>query len=296
MKISVFILQIVLITQICQAQNETINYFNQPVPGDTPQVFAPGIISLANRRETKIVFSPNGKECLIGIGTEGTFKILYLSCNNGNWTEPSPAYFIANERAQEPFFSPDGQKIFFTSHANIFVSTLLNNLWTTPVELGSPVNTVAEEYHPTVTNDGTLYFCSMRDNPNGYIYRSRYNNGSYTTIEKLDTIINSSKSGTYDPFISPDESFLIFTTIYSEGFGKEDQYISFNVNDTWTKPQNLGALINTDKIEYGSYISPDSKYYFFSRPDGWGPEVPADIYWVKTNFIDLLRKRNDMGN
>ncbi len=290
----IWIIPIVLIIHVCQAQNDTINYFNQSPPGDTPQIFAPRIISLANRRETKIVFSPDAKECMIGIGIEGTFKILYSKYVSGNWTEPKNAYFITNDRAQEPFFSPDGQKIFFTSYADIYVSTLVNQLWTTPVKLDSPVNTESEEYHPTVTLNGTLYFCSMRNNPNGFIYCSKYKNGNYFTVEKLDTIINSSPYGAYDPFIAPDESYIIFTTIHPDGYGKEDQYISYNKNGTWTTPQNLGSLINTDKIEYGSYISPDKKYYFFSRPHGWGTEVPADIYWIKANFIDLFRKNNNI--
>jgi Tol biopolymer transport system component len=226
---------------------------------------------------------------LIGIGIGGTFKILYSNYFNGNWSERKQADFISNDRAKEPFFSPDGQQILFTSHADIFVSTLVNQLWTTPVKLNSPVITIAEEYHPAVTLKRTLYFCSMRDNPKGEIFRSKYENDNYSAVEKLDTIINS-RYGAWDPFISPDESYLIFTTIHPDGYGNEDQYISYNRNGTWTTPQNLGPLINSDKIEYGSYISPDSKYYFFSRPDGWGTDVPADIYWVKADFIDLLRK------
>lgn len=284
-----WIITSVFIIHVCQAQNATINYFNQSLSGDKPQIFAPGIISLANRRETKIVFSPDGKECLIGIGIEGTFKILYSNYVSGNWIEPKQAYFITNDRAQEPFFSPNGQKIFFTSHADIYVSTLVNQLCTTPLKLDSPINTESEEYHPTATLNGTLYFCSMRNNPNGFIYRSIYKNGNFFTVEKLDTIINT-HYGAWDPFISPDESYIIFTTIHLDGFGKEDQYISYNRNGTWTAPRNLGSLINTDKIEYGSYISPDNKYYFFSRPDGWGIDVPADIYWIKADFVDLLRK------
>jgi hypothetical protein len=201
MKSSLWIFSLILVAQVFQAQDDTFNYFGQPVPGDTPQLFAPGIISIANRRETKIVFSPNGKECLIGVGTDGTFKILYSSYNQGKWIEPESAYFIKNERAQEPFFSPDSQRIFFTSHADIFVSENKNNKWSTPVKLDYPINTLAEEYHPTVTFNGTLYFCSMRDNPNGFIYRARNINGNYYVIEKLDTIINNQKYGAYDPFI-----------------------------------------------------------------------------------------------
>lgn len=267
-------------------------FLGQISPENTPSVFAPGVISLTNRRETKIVFSPAGDECLIGIGEAGTFKILYTKYENGLWPEPKPAPFIINSRAQEPFFSPDGKKIFFTSNADIYVSNREGQTWSAPAKLDSPVNTVAEEYHPTVTLDGTLYFCSMRDNPSGGdIYRSRCENGIYKTVEKLDKEIHTPYHA-WDPFIAPDESYIIFTSVYPDGFGNEDQYISYNINGKWTNPKSLGATINTVKIEYGSYMSPDNKYYFFSRPDGWGPAIPADIYWVKAGFIDSLKHTN----
>ena len=266
-------------------------YFGQTPPDNTPAVFAPGRISLGNRRETKIVFSPANNECMIGIGESGTFKILYSKYENGLWSEPLPATFITNNRAQEPFFSPDGQRIFYTSLADIYVSDRVGQTWSTPVKLGSPINTTAEEYHPTVTLDGALYFCSMRDNPDGDIYRSLYVNGNYTTVEKLNKKIPYPYSA-FDPFIAPDESYIIFTSIYPDGIGLEDQYISYNKNGRWTNPKNLGPKINTNKIEYGSYISPDKKYYFFSRPAGWGTEIPADIYWVSAGFVDSLKHTN----
>lgn len=287
----------IFIIQVCQAQNVNINYFNQSPPGDTAQIFAPGIISLANRRETKIVFSPDGRECLIGIGANNTFKMLYSNYYGGYWTDPMPADFITINRPIEPFFSPDSLHIFLTSDANIYQCTRINQTWTTPVILGSPVNTIYEEYHPTVALNGTLYFCSMRENATGFIiYRSVHENGNYSTIEKLADVINrhdSQQDGAYDPFIAPDESYIIFSSIRSGGYGQADQYISYNRNGSWTNPKNLGPSINTNAIEYGSYVSPDGKYYFFSRPVGWGPNAAADIYWVKINdLINSLRNTN----
>lgn len=266
-------------------------YLGQTPPTDTPVVFAPGRISFPERRETKIVFSPANNECMIGIGESGTFKILYSKFENGSWSEPIPTTFITNTRAQEPFFSPDGQKFFYTSLADIYMSNREGQTWATPVKLGPPVNTTSEEYHPTVTLNETLYFCSMRNNSGGDIYRSVYDNGSYSIVEKLDNKIPCPYNA-FDPFIAPDESYIIFTSIYPDGFGNEDQYISFNKNGRWTNPKNLGPKINTNKIEYGSYISPDNKYYFFSRPDGWGTNIPADIFWVSAGFVDSLGHTN----
>jgi hypothetical protein len=277
-------------------------YLGQIPPGDSAIIFAPGTISLPNRRETKIVFSPNNEECLIGIGINNTFQILYADFYNGYWKAPIPAYFITNSRPIEPFFSPDSLQIFFTSYADIYWSASLNQTWQAPVILASPVNTGFEEYHPTTSLNGTLYFCSMRENSGGYLYRSVIENGNYPTVEKLDVVINrhnSEQDGAYDPYIAPDESYIIFSSIRSDGHGQADQYISYNRIGSWTNPKNLGPTINTSGIEYGSYVSPDGKYYFFSRPVGWGPNAAADIYWIRidelidslmyTNFIPYIR-------
>ena len=271
-------------------------YLGHTSPGDSAVVFAPGTISLPNRRETKIVFSPNNEECLIGIGINNTFQILYTDFYSGYWKTPSPAYFITNSRPIEPFFSPDSLCVFFTSYADIYMSSRVNQTWSAPVKLGSPVSTGYEEYHPTTALNGTLYFCSMRENSGGYLYRSVPENGNYSTVEKLDIAINrhnAEQDGAYDPFISPDESYLIFSSIRSDGYGQADQYLSYNINGRWTNPKNLGPSINTSAIEYGSYLSPDDKYYFFSRPVGWGPNAAADIYWIKADdLIDSLRYTN----
>lgn len=270
-------------------------YWGQTPPGDSAIVFAPGLISLSNRRDTKIVFSQNGMECLIGVGQSSVFKILYSNHFSGYWTEPVSAGFITINNPIEPFFTPDSLHILFTSNADIYMCTKVNQVWSAPVKLSTPVNTSYAEYHPTVTTDGTLYFCSMRANGNLDIYRSVLENGSYSTVEKLPSVINrhdSQQNGAWDPYIAPDESYLIFTAIRTGGYGQEDQYISYKRNGGWTNPKNLGNLINTNLIEYGSYVSPDSKYYFFSRPAGWGPNVPADIFWVSANFIETLKYTN----
>jgi hypothetical protein len=271
-------------------------YLGQIPPGDSAIIFAPGKISLPNRRETKIVFSPNNQECLLGIGQNNTFQILYSDYYSGYWKALVPAYFITNNRPIEPFYSPDSLHVFLTSYADIYRSTYVNQTWSSPILLAPPVNTSLEEYHPTTALNGTLYFCSMRENASGFIYRSIYENGNYFTIEKLDEIINrhnAEQDGAYDPFIAPDESYIIFSSIRSDGYGQADQYISYNKNDNWTNPKNLGPSINTNAIEYGSYVSPDGKYYFFSRPVGWGPNSAADIYWIEIDdLIDSLRYTN----
>lgn len=260
--------------------------------GPEPEVFAPGLVSLPDRREMKIAFSPDGLECLIGIGDGTTFRLLYTSRIGGHWSPPAPADF-APPRAQEPFFSPDGRKVFFTSNADIYVSTRVASSWSAAEKLGPPVNTAAEEYHPTVTSDGTLYFCSMRDDPGGDVFRSRLVAGGYPTVEKLDATINShsaGQDGAYDPFVAPDESYVLFTSVRPDGYGQGDIYVSYRREDgSWTAPRNLGPTINTAATEYGPCVGPGNEL-FFARPAGWGPAGPSDLYRVRADRVDELRR------
>jgi Tol biopolymer transport system component len=173
-------------------------------------------------------------------------------------------------------------------YSSIFVSNRTGQSWSEPELLGLPINENAEQYHPTTTLDGTLYFCSNRGGAYN-IYRSKCENGKYSTIELLDSAINlhgNGADGAYDPYIAPDESYIIFSSTRAGGYGKEDQYISSNKNGHWTNPINLGPKINASGTEYGSYVTPDNKYYFFAR---WDENMRSKLFWVGADFIDSLR-------
>ncbi len=260
-------------------------YFGRTPPGLTPEVFAPGLMSLPDRRETKIVFSPDGSEVILGARK----RLFYAKQENGHWSRLRVADFLNTETAVadvEPFFAPDGQNLFFVRNGHIWAAARANGSWAKPLPLLAPINSNSEEWHPTVSREGTLYFSSARENPpGGYsIYCARLENGHYAAAEKLDPIINS-QFGAWDPFIAPDESYLIFSSEQPDGHGRHDQYISHVQNGKWTTPRNLGPAINTSATEYGSYISPDAKFYFFSRPSGWGVNDAADLYWVDSRAV-----------
>ena len=267
-------------------------YLGQTPPGDTPVVFAPGIVSLPDRSTLKIVFSPDGRESLIGVRANDIPTILYARQEDGHWTKPETAtLLVASQREKEPFFSPDGSRIFFVRFAAIWVSKRINQSWAAPEMLGSPINVAAEQYHPTVTLDGTLYFCSNRGGEYN-IYRSKCENGSYSVVEKLEGVINShgnGADGAYDPYIAPDESYIIFSSVRNGGYGNEDQYIRYNRDGHWTNPKNLGSKINTGGSEYGSNVSPKNNYYLFARSN---KDNLSEIYWVRASFIDTLKHTN----
>ena len=58
------------------------------------------------------------------------------------------------------------------------------------------------------------------------IFRSRSIDGKYSHIENLGELINT-EYHEWDPFIAPDESYLIFCSMKPRGFGGDDLYITF---------------------------------------------------------------------
>ena len=155
--------------------------------------------------------------------------------------------------------------------------------WSEAINIGPPVNSDVDEYYVSLTKDGTIYFASNRAGGLGSfdIYKSELVDGHYAKPENLGTTINT-KYLEHDPFIAPDESYLLFTSVDRPGgFGSGDLYISTRRKDgTWTEAKNLGKAFNTNGYDFCPIVSPDGKYFFFTRK--------GDIYWVSIEAIKKL--------
>lgn len=300
-------------------------YLGQTPPADTPQLFAPGIVTngMYNR---DIAIYPDGKEiyfCEV-LGRFVHNSIFVTREINGRWTRPEPAPHLNNPDlpALEPFITPDGKKFLFISNRedssarggqDIWVMDRTGDTWSEPYNLGAPVNSEHNEFFPSVTRDGTIYFSrAQTGSPIHYIYRSRLLNGVYEEPVKLPQEVNSGASQ-FNAFIDPDERYIIVPTAgRKDSYGSTDYYISFrNEDDTWTPAVNMGDRVNTPLgMEFSPYVSPDGKYFFFMstrsrhqrlRESGkvtwsmlqqfWNsPEngLP-DIYWLDASFISTLK-------
>ena len=141
----------------------------------------------------------------------------------------------------------------------------------------------------SIINSGTIYFTLALEGYGSHdIYKSQLINGKYATPEKLGPAINSSGDD-WQPFIAPDESYLIFSRY--EGNPKQgtlNLFISFkDPEGSWTEAVNLGKSIN-EKNAGWPYVSPDGKYFFFvsSRDNN---SYFYKVYWVDIKIIDVLR-------
>ena len=94
-------------------------YLGQTPPGDTPKVFAPGIVSTKSLEHSSPTFSPDGTEIYwskIDFPLEENKNvIMHMKYKNGKWSEPEPVWFNGKAETGIPFYSYDGQKIYFGS-------------------------------------------------------------------------------------------------------------------------------------------------------------------------------------
>jgi len=300
-------------------------YLGQKPPGMTPEIFAPGIISTA-LDELNSVFSPDGQEFYFCVRNMSASSLFVMKCEQGIWSRPEPLPFAGLYNDIDVSLSPDGRRLFFCSNRpvaasgspkedyDIWVCERQGRGWGPPNHLGDAVNSPRDDFFPIATKSGALYFNSQRAGPGtNDIYMCRWVGGTFAPAEKLGSEINS-ESREFDAFVAPDESFIIFTSQRPEGDRYGDLYISFKTSGgTWTPAKNLGKSINSPGSKYGTSLSPDGKYLFFTHQTF--PRIARDkerpltyddylklhnspdngsenIWWVDTRVIEELRPKS----
>jgi Tol biopolymer transport system component len=226
--------------------------------------------------------------------------ILITELEDHGWTAPRQAPFAMEGHDGDFIIAPDGRTIFFASGRpvsqggeplkdhNIWRTERTTSGWTKPELLGSAVNTDAHESYPSLSNAWTLYYFGRGAGGLGQsdIYRAELVDGKYEQIHNLGGMINT-EHHEVDPFIAPDESYLIFASDRPGGYGSDDFYISFRGPDgKWMPPMNMGDTINSPHTEYIVNVTPDGKYLFFTSDKSGN----RDIYWVDAKILDELRE------
>jgi len=273
-------------------------WLGQKPPGMTPEIFAPGIIS-TDANEGCCCFSKDGRLFLFARGNSDLTGILLMEQKDNFWTRPRLAPFSAGTVDWDFMLAPDDKTVFISSGRpivpggevqrdyRIWTSERSDQGWSEPFLLPHPVNTGSHDSYPSVSEIGTLYFFSNRGGGLGAgdIYKSQKIAGKYKSVENLGSTINS-EYHEVDAFIAPDESYLIFCSDKPDGFGRADIYISFRTkNGMWSEPVNMGENINTSFSEYIPWVSPDSRYFFFTS----NKSGDRDIYWVDAKIIEELK-------
>jgi hypothetical protein len=261
-------------------------YLGQTPPGPIAQVFAPGLICYPgpHRWEGNGTFSADGNTfCFQRVN-----GVFITENTDQGWTTPELIRSIPAD-VYSPWsacLSPDANSIFFTratgpaSQCNLYRCNRTTCGWAEPEQLGPPLSSPSHEVTCSLAANNSVYFGSRRQYDKICIWFAPFVDNTWTRADRIS--LNHPHAG--DPGIAPDESFMVFTSInLPGGYGHRDIYLTLRLADgTWSKPRNLGPRINTPYIEHGPRISPDKKYLFFNRSNGWDPRIcTGDIYWVE---------------
>lgn len=284
-------------------------YLGQTPPGNTPVLFAPGILSTGIHDDGAPRFSPDGRTVYFRKYAVPHDIVGYMKEIDGVWTNPDLFKPFGNYVFSVPMFIPEAQSALFisrmpksgageTADYAIWQAEIQNDRWMNLRYIDTPVNTPGQDYAYSVSANGTMYLQAAYDDSLGMfdLYYSELIDGSYQKAVNIGAPLNTEFSESA-PFISPDESFLVYSAYgYDDSVGGIDLYVSFrNDNGTWSEGINLGEGVNSKYDDKFPALSPDGAYLFFvtdRHPDR--SYVFSDMTYEE--LMDLnLRSENGLG-
>ncbi len=278
---------------------------------DTPQLLVPSLIA-SPAEEYNGTFSPDGT---IFFYTTDIPENAYVSMTrmnqDGSWTKPTIAPFSGEYSDYDPLFNPDGSRLYFTSSrpapdnedSGIWYVNRLQQGWSAPVQVVLSADE-SQEFFSSLTRSGKIYFNIWST---GKVFEATPDGDGFNIVP-LPPVVNADYDKG-DPFISPDEDYLIFRGYRSDQKGGGDLYITYKTEDSWTEPKNLDGPINSESQEMCPYVTSDGKLFIFASArisnkveTGPGESVKAihdkyesydngeqNIYYMSASFIERLR-------
>jgi len=220
------------------------------------------------------------------------------------WGQPvnlgPPINSAADEASGD--ISPDGLEFYFISNRSggsgghdIWVTTreTIQDSWGDPVNLGSTVNSSANDWGGCISADGlSFFFSSNRSGGHGihdlWVSTRPTLSDPWGEPVNLGSKINSSVYD-YSPMLSPDGLRLFFSSNRLSEYGDWTIWVTERATreDNWGAPANLGPAINSWADQENPYISTDGSTLYFAstRPGGSGD---VDLWQVSIEpIVDL---------
>ena len=267
-------------------------YLGQEPPGEAPQPFAPAILTAKGAIHGHIAFHPNGREIywifLTAASVQAPPPIHVVREVDGGWTRPAILPFSKEHGADNFSISPDGKRLYFHSHrpwpaalgrqgATYFEAfrtwyvERVASEWENPTPLDRRLDQRLAGVSSTL--DGTLYTHGIR--------RARLRDGRYAEWEPLGPPLNVGHVLGGNPFVSPDERYILFNGRWAgrPGYGILVSYQTGN--GRWSEPVNLLERLGASTGGSQPSVTPDGKYLFYY--------AGGMFWWADASIIERLR-------
>ena len=198
----------------------------------------------------------------------------------------------------KPLLSPDGNTLFFSRRnhpgnvggekdaEDIWFSEKNVNTgeWTTAENVGAPLNNVGPNYISSITPDGNtmLLLLGNRYEEDGEMSAGvsmSYKDGdewSEPIPLEIENEYNFSDHANF--FLAQSRKVLLMSVQRDDTYGDRDLYVSFLEDDsTWSRPKNIGQIINTAGTESAPFLAADGRTLYFSS-NGFSGYGSQDIY------------------
>jgi len=188
--------------------------------------------------------------------------------------------------------SPDGNILILSgvpkdetmqlAYEGLSESRLLpNGLWSLPEKIDLPnADTESDWINYFVSSDGQYILMSAQKysyyGNDIWLYK-RNQDGSWSDTMNLGPTINTNLDEG-KPYLSVDNKTLYFYSKGHPGYGGGDMFVSRRLDDTWqnwSKPQNLGPYINSNRSDFGITLDANGSFGYLNRDDENGN---SDIY------------------
>jgi hypothetical protein len=232
-----------------------------------------------NKKEKNIML----KKMLMKVIIIITALLIVAACSTPNPCPDNPAIgnvgSMLNTGNDDYLPMIDGDRIYFTSiredgnsKDRLYFSDIQNDEFTMPVkDTTLPLDYLDNSGSPCfatdpITGHKIIYFAaiSLEGRANRDIFTSEHDGKKWGVPYPLDRSINTEHYESH-PAVSPDGSFIVFSSDRPGGYGETDLYISFKRGSGWTEPENLGPEINTDQQEISPYINPNGNLLYSSK-------------------------------
>jgi Putative lumazine-binding/WD40-like Beta Propeller Repeat len=267
-------------------------------------VFGPGVISTPNSGEAFGTLTPDGKEFYFTIHRDfARHRIVVSRLTSSGWSSPQTLPISGTYNDREPKLSPDGKRLYFSSNRPItagdttrrrdldlwFSDRRTDGTWSAPTHIQG-ANGPSNDFSPSVTANGTLYFISKRSGGIGKdslpynVWRAEPLDlaaGRWKPPVNAGPAINAGFET--NVYVTPNDSVMLVSRDGApDTFGGDDIYLSRRSGGAWQPMRHLPAPINSKEYDYGPLISPDGRFLFVtSHRTGKG-----DIYRFSIGEIE----------
>lgn len=196
-----------------------------------------------------------------------------------------------NTKGQEvaPVISIDGKTIYFTrgkfegnvggfEDQDVWYTTRQKDNWEEAKNMGVPINNASDNGIMGISPDGKILYLMNVYRPDGtmtggFSKSMRTKTGWSKPVEvKIEDFYNlpfidKNKKEIYwlEANVAPKGDVLVMSVKRHDTNGDRDLYVCFLKNDgTWSRPQNMGSIINTADLECTPFIATDNKTLYFS--------------------------------